>query len=125
MNKILSALVFLPAILFLVTGLRWLVDPAGIAPEFGLVLGDGLGLSSQVGDMSSFFLTIGILMLVALVTGRRVWYYPPAMLLLLTAIGRLIAWLVHDAALAPQQIGVEIVVTVILLVASRRLAQLA
>ena len=125
MNKILSALVFLPAILFLVTGLRWLVDPAGIAPEFGLVLGDGLGLSSQVGDMSSFFLTIGILMLVALVTGRRIWYYPPAMLLLLTAIGRLIAWLVHDAALAPQQIGVEIVVTVILLVASRRLAQLA
>ena len=125
MNKILSALVFLPAILFLVTGLRWLVDPAGIAPEFGLVLGDGLGLSSQVGDMSSFFLTIGILMLVALVTGRRVCYYPPAMLLLLTAIGRLIAWLVHDAALAPQQIGVEIVVTVILLVASRRLAQLA
>lgn len=123
MNKILSALVFLPAILFLVTGLRWLVDPAGVAPEFGLVLGDGLGLSSQVGVMSSFFLTIGILMLVALVTGRRVWYYPPATLLLLTAIGRLIAWLVHDAALAPQQIGVEIVVTVILLVASRRLAQ--
>ena len=123
MNKILSALVFLPAILFLVTGLRWLVDPAGVAPEFGLVLGDGLGLSSQVGDMSSFFLTMGILMLVALVTGRRVWYYPPAMLLLLTAIGRLIAWLVHDAALAPQQIGVEVVVTVILLVASRRLAQ--
>ncbi|MFT6274624.1 MAG: putative membrane protein [Halioglobus sp.] len=122
MNKILSALVFLPAILFLVTGLRWLVDPAGVAPEFGLVLGDGLGLSSQVGDMSSFFLTMGICMLLALVTGRRVWYYPPAMLLLLTAIGRLIAWLLHDAALAPQ-IGVEVVVAVILLVASRRLAE--
>ena len=122
MNKILSALVFLPAVLFLVTGLRWLVDPAGVAPEFGLVLGDGLGLSSQVGDMSSFFLTMGICMLLALVTGRRVWYYPPAMLLLLTAIGRLIAWLLHDAALAPQ-IGVEVVVAVILLVASRRLAE--
>jgi uncharacterized membrane protein len=122
MNKILSALVFLPAILFLVTGLRWLVDPAGVAPEFGLVLGDGLGLSSQVGDMSSFFLTMGICMLLALVTGRRVWYYPPTMLLLLTAIGRLIAWLLHDAALAPQ-IGVEVVVAVILLVASRRLAE--
>jgi hypothetical protein len=122
MNKILSALVFLPAVLFLVTGLRWLVDPAGVAPEFGLVLGDGLGLSSQVGDMSSFFLTMGSCMLLALVTGRRVWYYPPAMLLLLTAIGRLIAWLLHDAALAPQ-IGVEVVVAVILLVASRRLAE--
>ena len=51
MNKILSVLVLLPAVLFVVTGLRWLIDPAGIAPEFGLVLGEGLGLSSQVGDM--------------------------------------------------------------------------
>lgn len=122
MNKILSVLVLLPAVLFVVTGLRWLIDPAGIAPEFGLVLGEGLGLSSQVGDMSGFFLTLGICMLVALVSGRRTWYYPPALLLLLTAVGRVIAWLLHDAALA-SQIGVEVVVAVILLVASRRLAQ--
>ena len=119
-NKILSLLVLLPAILFLVTGLRWLVDPAGVAPEFGLVLGEGLGLSSQVGDMSGFFLTLGICMLVALVTGRRAWYYPPALLLLLTAVGRVIAWLLHDAALA-SQIGVEVAVAIILLAASRRL----
>lgn len=122
MNKLLSALVLLPAILFVVTGLRWLVHPAGVAPEFGLVLGEGLGLSSQVGDMSGFFLTLGSCMLVALVSGRRTWYYPPALLLLLTAVGRVIAWLLHDAALAPQ-IGVEILVAVILLVASRRLAR--
>lgn len=122
MNKILGALVVLPAILFVVIGIRWLVDPAGVAPEFGLTLGEGLGLSSQVGDMSAFFLTLGICMLAALVSGRRVWYYPPALLLFLTAVGRVIAWLVHDAALAPQ-IGVEVVVTAILLIASRRLAR--
>ena len=122
MDRILSVLVLLPAVLFLVTGLRWLIDPAGIAPEFGLVLGEGLGLSSQVGDMSGFFLTLGICILVALVSGRRAWYYPPALLLLLTAVGSVIAWLLHDAALA-SQIGVEVVVAVILLVASRRLAQ--
>ena len=122
MNKILGALVLLPAILFVVTGVRWLVAPAGIAPDFGLVLGEGLGLSSQVGDMSGYFLTLGICMLAALVSGRRSWYYPPALLLFLTAIGRVIAWLIHDAALAPQ-IGIEIVVAVILLVASRRLAR--
>ena len=67
-------------------------------------------------------LTLGICILVALVSGRRAWYYPPALLLLLTAVGRVIAWLLHDAALA-SQIGVEVVVAVILLVASRRLAQ--
>ena len=122
MNRLLSLLVLLPAILFVVTGLRWLVDPAGVAPEFGLVLGEGLGLSSQVGDMSGFFLTLGICMLAGLVSGRRTWYYPAVLLLLLPAVGRVIAWLLHDAALAPQ-IGVEILVAVILLVASRRLAQ--
>tara|TARA_B110000503_G_scaffold36706_1_gene60021 strand:- start:11065 stop:11442 length:378 start_codon:yes stop_codon:yes gene_type:complete len=123
MKKILSVLVLLPAILFTVTGLRWLVDPAGVAPEFGLVLGEGLGLSSQVGDMSSFFLTLGVCILVALVSGRRVWYYPPALLLLLAAVGRVIAWLLHDAALAVPQIAVEILVPIILLVASRYLAR--
>ena len=115
-------MVLLPAILFVVMGLRWLVDPAGVAPEFGLVLGEGLGLSSQVGDMSGYFLTLGICMLAALVSGRRVWYYPPMLLLLLTAVGRVIAWLLHDAALAPP-IAAEIVVAVILLVAARRLAR--
>ncbi len=122
MNRLLSLLVLLPAILFVVTGLRWLVDPTGVAPEFGLVLGEGLGLSSQVGDMSGFFLTLGICMLAGLVSGRRTWYYTAVLLLLLTAVGRVIAWLLHDAALAPQ-IGVEILVAMILLVASRRLAQ--
>ena len=122
MNRLLGLLVLAPAILFIVTGVRWLVAPAGIAPEFGLVLGEGLGLSSQVGDMSGFFLTLGICMLAALLSGRRIWYYPAMLLLLLTAIGRVIAWLLHDAALAPQ-IGAEIAVALILLVASRRLAR--
>ena len=122
MNRILALLVLAQALLFIVTGVRWLVAPAGIAPGFGLVLGEGLGLSSQVGDMSGFFLTLGICMLAALVSGRRTWYYPAVRLLLLTAVGRVIAWLLHDAALAPQ-IGAEIAVALILLVASRRLAR--
>ena len=70
--------------------------------------------------LSSFFLTLGICILAAVVTGRRTWYYPPILLLSLAAIGRLVAWLVHDAALAPQ-VGLELVIAVLLLVASRRL----
>ncbi|WP_279246942.1 hypothetical protein [Candidatus Litorirhabdus singularis] len=121
MNKVLKLLVLLPAVLFLVTGIRWLVAPAGVAPEFGVVLGHGVGLSSQVGDMSGFFLTLGICMLVALVTGRRTWYYPPVLLLSITALGRIVAWLFHDATLAVDLIAPEVVVSIILLVASRRL----
>ncbi len=123
MNKVLRVLVLLPAILFLVTGLRWLVAPAGVAPTFGLTLEQGVGLSSQVGDMSAFFLTLASCMLIALISGRRSWYYPAIMLLSITAVGRVLAWLVHDATFALDLIATEVIVSVILLVASRRLPE--
>ena len=119
MNRILKIFVLLPALLFLVTGLRWLVDPAGVAPGFGLSLATGVGLSTQVGDFSGFFLTLRVCMLMALVTERRTWYYPPIILLWLTALGRILAWLVHDAALAVDLILPELVIGAILLIASR------
>ena len=120
-NTAIKLLVLLFGILFLVTGLRWLLAPAGIAPDFGLALGSGIGLSSQVGDMSAFFLTLGVCILMGLTTQRSVWYHPPIILLLLTAVGRVLAWLIHDAALAIQLIAPEVIVSLVLLFASRRL----
>ena len=120
-NTAIKLLVLLFGILFLVTGLRWLLAPTGIAPDFGLALGSGIGLSSQVGDMSAFFLTLGVCMLTGLTTQRSVWYYPPIILLSLTAVGRVLAWLIHDAALATQLIAPEVIVSLVLLFASRRL----
>ena len=121
MNVALRAIVLLCGVLFIVTGLRWLLAPAGVAPEFGLVLSTGVGLSSQIGDMSAFFLTLGVCILMGLITQRAIWYYPPIILLSLTAVGRLLAWLLHDAALAMNLIAPEVVVALILLIASRRL----
>jgi hypothetical protein len=111
------------AVSFLVTGLRWLLAPVGVAPTFGLTLDQGVGLSSQVGDMSAFFLTLATCLLIALISGHLSWYYPAIMLLSFTAIGRIVAWLVHDAALALGLIAPEVVVSIILLVASRRLSK--
>ncbi|MDH4040605.1 MAG: hypothetical protein OEV88_08105 [Gammaproteobacteria bacterium] len=119
----LRLLVLLPAILFLVMGVRWLVAPAGIAPDFGLTLAEGVGRSSQIGDMSGYFLTLGSCMLIALISEHRSWFYPPMMLLALTALGRIVAWLLHDATLAVSLITAEVVVALVLLLASRRLPQ--
>ena len=120
-NTVLKLLVLLPAILFVVMGVRWLVTPAGVAPDFGLTLSDGIGLSSQIGNMAGFFLVLGSCMLIALISGHRSWYYPPMMLLAITALGRTVAWLLHDATLAVSQIMTEVVVAIFLLLASRRL----
>ena len=121
MNIALRAIVLVCGVLFIVTGLRWLLAPVGVAPEFGLVLSSGVGLSSQIGDMSAFFLTLGVCILMGLITQRASWYYPPIILLSLTAVGRLLAWLLHDAALAMNLIAPEVIVALILMIASRRL----
>ena len=121
MNIALRAIVLLCGVLFIVTGLRWLLAPAGVAPEFGLALSTGVGLSSQIGDMSAFFLTLGVCILMGLTTQRTLWYYPTIILLSLTAVGRILAWLLHDAALAMNLIAPEVIVALILLTASRRL----
>ena len=64
--RALTLLLVLFSILFVVMGLRWLVNPAGSAPQLGLTLETGAGLSSQVGDLSAFFLVAGLSGLIAL-----------------------------------------------------------
>ena len=116
---VLKVIVALPAVLFIVMGLRWLVAPAGISPELGFDLAEGIGRSSQVGDFAAFFLTAGICILMGVVSGKRFWFYPPAMLLTLAATGRVLAWALHDAAFASDMILFEVGVSILLLTASR------
>lgn len=122
-RRLFALIVMLPGLLFVIMGLRWLVDPAGIAPSLGLTVETGLGLSSQVADLGAFFLVAGLSIFIAVVTRVRMWFYPPVMLLLVAAIGRVVAWLVHGAAFAPQQIVFEVVIAGLLLVASRYLPE--
>lgn len=120
--KLLRLLTLLTGLLFTLTGVQWWVMPDAVAPQFGLTLDTGLGLSSQIGDMSAFFLLLGFCAFMALVTRRGVWYTPAIVLLVLTAIGRIIAWVVHGAAFATDQIALELLVDVIYWLAARSLA---
>lgn len=122
-RRLLTAVTVLPALLFITMGLRWLVDPVGAAIPLGLATESGLGLSSQVGDLAAFFLVAGLSILIAIVTRRRTWFYPPVMLLLIAATGRIVAWVAHGAAFAPQSIVFETAVAVLLLTASRYLPE--
>ncbi len=123
LNKILAVVVGLFGLMFLLIGLRWLVDPSGAAGQLGMPLLDDVGRSTQIGDFAAFFLTLGVLILLALVTSQRIWYYPAAMLLGIAALGRLLAWAVHDAALALDLIAPEVIIAAILLLAARRLGK--
>lgn len=121
MNRILRVLVALPGIFFVVMGLRWLVDPAGAAGNMDMELLDGIGRSTQIGDLATFFLALGMMILAGLITSQRRWFHVPALMLLGAAIFRVLAWLLHDAALAGQLIALELVVACLLLFAASRL----
>lgn len=125
MQKLFRIILALPAILFLAMGVRWLVDPAGMANQLGVVLGDGAGRTSQIADFGAFFLTLGLCILLGVVTQRRLWFYPAVLLLLLAAVGRLLAWVLHDGAFTGGPMVVEIVVAALLLAAARWLPERA
>lgn len=121
MTKVLRVLVFLPAVLFLVMGLRWAIDPAGVAGQFGMPLLDGVGRSSQIGDVGGYFLALSIMMLLGVTTAQPKWLYPAVLMLTMTAILRTVAWLLHGAPLALDMIAPEVIVSVLLLLLAFRL----
>ena len=123
MKRLLQVLVALAGTLFLVMGLRWIVDPAGAAAAIGMPLLDGVARSSQIGDVGALFLSIGIMSFIALVTARRIWFYAPALILALAAILRLLSWSLHGAPLALDLIGVEVIVSALLLFGAYRLSR--
>ena len=123
MNSLLRALVALPAIGFLVIGLRWAIDPSGAASDLGMTLLSGVGRSSQIGDVGALFLSMGSMILIALTTGQRSWFYAPALMLSLIAVLRILAWLLHGAALTLDMIILEVIVASLLLLASSRLSR--
>ena len=122
-NKILRVVTVLPGILFVVIGVGWVIDPGSAAAGVGMPLLEGVGRSTQIGDLGAFFLTMGLLILAGVTTLKRVWFYPPMMLLGLAATFRIIAWLVHGAALAASMIAVEVIVTTLLFVSTIRLCE--
>ena len=123
MNKLLRFLIVLPGIFFTVVGLMWLTAPGSAAGALGMPLLDGVGRSTQIADLAVFFLAMGMMILLAAVSLQGRWFQVPALMLLGAAIFRVLAWLVHDAALAVEPIALEVVVGCLLLFASSRLAE--
>ncbi|HIF97342.1 MAG TPA: DUF4345 domain-containing protein [Myxococcales bacterium] len=123
MPKVLRILLVLPAIGFVVIGLRFAVAPAGAAKGLAMPLLDGAARSSQIGDVGALFLGMGLMILAAVVTLKREWFIAPAILLGLVAILRVLAWRFHDAELLMQMIVSEVVIAALLLLASSKLTK--
>ena len=123
MNKFLVVLNAINGILFIAIGLLWVIFPYEAGANFGILeISEGLGRSSLIGDVGSYFFCIGLMMILAAYTLRSIWFYAPAMLLGVTALFRVISWAAHDATFATQFIIIEILLIALLLVTSKRMS---
>ena len=123
MNKFLVVLNAINGILFIAIGLLWVISPYKAGANFGILeISEGLGRSSLISDVGSYFFCIGLMMILAAYTLRSIWFYAPAMLLGVTALFRVISWAAHDATFATQFIIIEILLITLLLVTSKRMS---
>jgi len=119
LDKVINVLAYLASALLLLSGLRWLVDPSGSAAGLGMPLLDGIGRSTQIGDLAAFFVVAGGFGLAGLLRKNAVLLYTPAALVGAAALFRLLAT-TQGAALATQLIAVEVIMCVIFVAAARR-----
>ena len=79
MNKFLIILTTINGFIFLILGLVWAISPYNAGANFGiLVIPEGLGRSSLIGDIGSYFFCIGTMMILAAYTLKNIWFYAPA-----------------------------------------------
>lgn len=111
----------LPGIFFLITGFQWLVAPETAASSLMMPLLSGAGLSTQIGDIGGLFLGMGLLVMAAITTRKSELLFSVSVILFCIAIYRLMAFILHDATLNIQMLGVEFVLAVWFFIASRNL----
>ena len=115
MNNVLRIVAGLFGVLFLINGLQWIIAPASIAAQLGMPLLEGVGLSTQIGDMGSFFITVGAMTLIGALTQTRHWFYAPSMLLLVAALYRTLSAAFYGAPFVMSAIVVEVVLGLFLI----------
>jgi hypothetical protein len=113
----------LPGAAFILLGVGWWVAPDFAAGRLDMDVQDAAGLSSQIGDLASFFITAGSMILLGLMTNNRLWLAPAITLLGVAVSGRIIAWLAHGAALTPDFIAVEVITIAILLFTATKMPE--
>lgn len=114
-------LVGLVAVIALFMGLNaalWLFAPERAARALEMPLLTGSGLSSQM-DIGALFLGAASFAALALITRERQWFIAAAVLILGAAAYRTNAHLFHGASFLGQFVAIEIVIGVVLIIASR------
>ena len=124
MTNLLKIVGGLLALLFLFSGVKFMLDPVGGPEGLGIEASGPAGFNSIRGIFGGMFLTAGVLIVLGFTMRRPDWLLAVAILMLLIALGRLVGF-VFDGTPGSQEVGgfvLEIVAAAVLIAASRKLA---
>ena len=107
---------------FFAQGIHWIADPVAAADALGMTLLEGIGRSTQIGDIGGFFIALGGMVVFGAFHSSPNWLRAGAIMLGSAAIVRTLAWLLHDAPLTVDFVGVELLCTGGLVLAASRFA---
>lgn len=105
---------------FLLQGGNWILAPASAAEALGMPLLEGVGRSTQIGDIGGFFIALGTMILLGASGSNGQWLRGGALMLGGVAVIRTLAALLHDAEFTALFIGVEVVCAGLLLAIASR-----
>lgn len=123
MNTILKQALRIISILIglmsFITAMRFAFTPAGAAQGLGMPVLEGVGASTQLGDIGALFLAVAILVGLAQRPGQAHLLMGPAILMGCAAIMRSLVFLTGHAPFTPQFILPEVIMAGLLLAAAR------
>lgn len=121
-RSVLLGLVAIIALVMAANATLWLIVPARAAEALAMPLLAGAALSSQM-DIAAFFLGAATFTILGLITRDGPWFLAAALLLGSAAAFRTVAFLFHGATFPADLVAIEIVMSSILIIASRALVK--
>jgi hypothetical protein len=121
-DRALRFIVPIAGVSAIASGICWLVKPQLAADLLGMPLlkDQPMGLSTQIGDLASFFVSSGVMMLLGWITRQRAWLISAALLYGTAAVFRIIAWNMQGASLPAPIVIFEVILAAVLLLAAYR-----
>ena len=115
---------FIPGIIgvfMLLSAFNWLIDPSGAAEGLAMSLLEGEGGNTQIGDLTSFFFTAGLMSIIGAYRNEHIWLYTTISLLGSAAIFRISAGLFHGTEFLTSAIIFELVSSILLLISAYKI----
>ena len=121
--NIIRVIAALPGVPMILIAIGLIVTPGQTLINLNMPLLEGAALSTQLGDMISFFLCTAVFIFMGAFLSAPRWLYAGAALFIVAAFARTLAWLIHGADFSAEPITVEVVSTIWLIVCAKLMAR--